>query len=360
MIKYVDLLLFLFLIISTSISIFIFRTTTVSRKPFHKIYSKILNPEITHYKKISLIEGLHDYLNDYSEEHILFDNLKFYKNNSILWYDIFFTVSFTLIFFLSLGSKFPDAAKVFLIFFTNTIIILLMTNIVNLFKCRELGIYRAKRKSIVYTAANLTKKNVLIIVNSLILFSIFLALFTLFRITFRDGESTIQLFNLMISEISAFDLESINGNRLSLSELFFTLAISGTVIFSIINSHLKQKGKINEELHKQIIIYEKWFEENEKFLSIKLEDLFNKNALMDFNRAVDAISIKLRVKDVKRLKAPIQRFYSLIVLIIISYFTAIFTIIAPSRFMNYLFLFFTICCGSFIFNAYKIFKDYSN
>jgi hypothetical protein len=97
--------------------------------------------------------------------------------------------------------------------------------------CQELGIYKTKRTSLAYTAVSLAKKNFLIIVNSLILFSIFLALFTLFIVTLTDKESTIQLFNLMISGIRAFDVESINGNRFSLSTIFFTLAIGGTVSF---------------------------------------------------------------------------------------------------------------------------------
>lgn len=360
MFKFIDLFFFLMLIASTSISIAIFRSTSVSRKPFHKIYSIISNPEIKHDEKISLIEGLHEYLNDYPDEHILFDNFEFVKKESVFWYDFFFVVSFAIIVFLTLGSNLPDAVKVFLIFFTNTIMTLLISKTIDSLLCRKLGAYRVKRKNFVYTAASLAKKNSLIIVTSLILFSVFFALFILFRVTMRDGESAIQLFNIMNSEIRTYDIESINGNRFSLSELFFTLAISGTVIFSIINSHLKHKRKINYVLSKQICIYDNWYKENEIFLVIKLKDIFNKNALIDFYRAVDALSIKFGVKDFKTLKAPIQRFYSLIVLIIISYLTAIFTVIAPSRFMNYLFLFFMICCGLFIFNAYNIFKDYSD
>jgi hypothetical protein len=360
MVKFVDLLFFVMLIMSTSISIFIYRTTTVSRKPFHKVYSEISSSEVKQNEKINLIEGLHNYLNDYSEEQILFDNLDFYmKRESVFWYDIFFSVSFTLIFFLVLGSNLPDAAKILLIFSTNTIIILLTTS-THSFLCRKLEICYPGRKSMGYVAANLARKNALIIFNSLILFSILLISFTLFVVTMTNERSTIQLFDSMISGISAFDVESINGNRFSLSTLFFTLAIGGTVVFSITNSHLKQKGKINEELHKQIVIYEKWFEENEKSLSVKLEDIFNKNVLTDFYSAVDTLSIKLNVRDFRRLKAPIQRFYSIVALITISYFTAILTVIAPSSFMNLLFLLFTICCGSFIFYAYKIFKDYSS
>lgn len=359
MVKYVDLIFFLMLVMSTSISIFIYRTTTVSRKPFHKVYSEISNPEVKKNEKINLIEGLHNYLNDYSEGQILFDNLDFYMRESIFWYDIFFSISFALIFFLLLGSNIPDIIKIFLIFFTNTMIILLFTSI-HSFLCGESRICYAGRKSLGYVAANLARKNALIIINSLILFSIFLVLFTLFVVTMTDKQSTIQLFNLIISEISTFDVESINGNRFSLSMIFFTLAIGGTVIFSITNSHIKQKGKITEELHKQINIYEKWFEENEEFLSVKLEDLLNKTVISNFYNAVDALSVKLNVRDFRRLKAPIQRFYSIVALITISYFTAILTVIAPPSFMNLLFLLFTICCGSFIFYAYKIFKDYSS
>jgi hypothetical protein len=359
MVKYVDLIFFLMLIMSTSISIFIYRTTTVSRKPFNKVYSEISNPGVKKNEQINLIEGLHNYLNDYSEEQILFDNLDFYMRESVFWYDIFFSASFTLIFFLVLGSNLPDIIKILLIFFTNTTIILLFTSI-HSFLCGESRICSTGRKSLGYIAANLAKKNALIIINSLILFSIFLVLFTLFVVTMTDKQSTIQLFNLIISGISTFDVESINGNRFSLSMIFFTLAIGGTVIFSITNSHIKQKGKITDELHKQINIYEKWFEENEKFLSVKLEDLLNKTVISNFYNAVDALSVKLNVRDFRRLKAPIQRFYSIVALITISYFTAILTVIAPPSFMNLLFLLFTICCGSFIFYAYKIFKDYSS
>jgi hypothetical protein len=360
MINPIDLFFFLIAIISTSISLYIFRKTTVSRKPFHKIYSDLSNPKTERHNKINLIENLYDYFYDYSEEHILFDNLEIYKKESVFWYDLFFAVSFSLIFFLVLSSHLPIAAKIILIFITNTTIRLLTANIIDSLLCRKLQICHPKRKKIVQTAANLTKNNTLIIVNSLIIFSIMLTLFTLFWETLRHEESAIQLFNLMISDIRTYDIESINGNRFSLSTLFFTLAISGTVIFSITSSHLKRKGKINEELQKQIIIYEKWFEENEKVLSIKLKDIFNKNALMDFYNAVDALVVKLKVKDFRKLKAPIQRFHSIIALITFSYFTAIFTIIAPSVFINFLFLLFAICCGSFIFYAYKIFSDYSN
>jgi hypothetical protein len=347
------------LIMSTSISIYIYRKTTVSRKPFHKVYSEISNPEVKQNEKINLIVSLHNYFNDYSEEQILFDNLDFYMKESIFWYDIFFSVSFTLIFFLVLGSNLPDAVKILLIFSTNTIIVLLTTS-VHSFLCGKSRICYTGRKSLGYVAANLARKNALIIINSLILFSILLVLFTLFVVTMIDKQSTIQLFNLIISGISTFDVESINGNRFSLSMIFFTLAIGGTVVFSITNSHIKQKGKIKEELHKQIIIYEKWFEENEESLSVKLEDIFNITVLTDFYNAVTALSLNLNIRDFRRLKAPIQRFYSIVALITISYFTAILTVIAPPIFMNFLFLLFTVCCGSFIFYAYKVFKDYSS
>lgn len=348
------------LVISTSISLFIFRKTSISRNSFHKIYSAISNPEIKHDEKIKFIEVLHDYLNDYSEEQILLDNVIIFKRESVFWYDIFFVISFSVIVFLTLSSNIPDVAKVFLIFTTNTIFRLLASNTIDSFLCGKSGICHVKRKSVAHTATNLARKNSLIIINSLILFSILFSSFILFLVTLRDGESTIQLFNVMISEISTYDIESINGNRFSLTELFFTLALSGTVVFSIINSHLKHKVKINEELNKQISIYENWYILNEKSLSIKLDDIFNKNAIMEFYRAVDVLYKKFDVRDFKTLKAPIRRFYSIIVLIVISYFSAIFTVIAPSRFMNYLFLFFVICCGLFIYNAYNIFKDYSD
>jgi hypothetical protein len=347
------------LIMSTSISIFIYRITTVSRKPFYKIYSELSSPEVKKNEKINLIESLQNYLNDYSEEQILFDNLDFYMRESVFWYDIFFSVSFTLIFFLVLGSNLPDAAKILLIFSTNTTIILLITSI-HSFLCGKSKICYTERKSIGYMAANLARKNAFVIINSLILFSILLVLFNLFVVTMTDKQSTIQLFNLIISEIKTFDVESINGNRFSLSMIFFTLAISGTIIFSIINSHIKRKGKITEELNKQINIYEKWFEENENLLSVKLGDLLNKTVILNFYNTIDALSVQLNIRDFRRLKAPIHRFYYIVALITISYLAAILTVIAPPSFMNLLFLLFTICCGSFIFYAYKIFKDYSS
>lgn len=360
MFKSIDLLFFIMAIISTSISIYLFRKTTISRKPFSKIYSEISNPKTEYRKKINLMESLYDYFNDYSEEHILFDNLVIFKKASIYWYDFFFAISFSLIFFIVLVSSLPAFVKVILIFISNTTIRLLTAKIIDSLLCKKLNICHTKREKLIHTAVNLTKNNSLIIINSLIIFSIMLTLFTLFWVTLKNEESAIHLFNLMISDIQSYDVQSINGDRFSLSTLYFTLAISGTVVFSITSNHLKQKGKINEELQKQIIIYEKWFEENEKILSIKLQDVFKKNALNDFYNAVDALAVKLKVKDFRRLKAPIQRFHSIIVLITFSYFSAIFTVIAPTFFMNFLFLVFTICCGSFIFHAYKIFNDYSN
>lgn len=357
---FVDLFFFLTLIISTSISIFIFRSISVSGKPFHKIYSAISSPEVKQDEKIKLIEGLHDYLDDYSEEQILFHNLEFLKKEGIFWYDIFFALSFTIIVFLTINSKLPDIIKVFLIFLGNTLIRLLTENAIYSFLCRKIGMCHVKTIHLVHKAISLAKKNTLIILNSLILFYIFSSLFILFIEMLREGESTIQFFNLTISEIRAYNIGSINENRFSLSALFFTLAISGTVVFSIINTHIKHKRKINEELNKQIYTYGNWYKEYEKVLSIKLEDIFNKTALISYYKAVDVLPIKLGVRDFKILKAPTRRFYSQIVLIFISFFTAIFTVFAPSSFINYIFLFFIICCGSFILNAYKIFKDYTD
>lgn len=357
---FVDLLFFLMLITSTSISIYIFRSISVSGKSFHKIYSAIISPEIRQDEKIKLIEGLHDYLDDYTEEQILFHNLEFFKKGGVFWYDISFALSFTIIVFLTLSSKLPDIAKVALIFLANTLIRLLTERTVYSFLCRKIGMCHVKTIHLVHKAISLVKINTLIILNSLILFYIFSSLFILFIGMLRAGESTVQFFNLTISEIHAYDIGSISGNRFSLSALFFTLAISGTVIFSIINTHLKHKRKINEELNKQITTYENWYKEYEKILSIKLEDIFNKTAMISFYKAVDVLSIKLGVTDFKMLKAPIRRFYSQIVLIFISFFSAIFTVIAPSGFMNYIFLFFILCCGSFILNAYNIFKDYTD
>lgn len=360
MIKYIDLLFFLISVVSTSISIYIFRKTTISRKPFHKIYSELSNPATNHNTKINLIESLYDYFYDYSEEHILFDNLEIYKKESVFWYDLFFAVSFSLILFLVLSSHLPIAVKIIFIFITNTTIRLLTAKVIDFFLCRKLQICHTRRKKLIQAAANLTKNNTLIIINSLIIFSIMLASFTLFWETLKHEESAIHLFNLMISDIRTYDVESVNGNRFSLSALFFTLAISGTVVFSITSNHLKQKGKINQELQKQITIYEKWFEENEKVLSLKMKDIFNRNSLIGFYNAVDVLIVKLKIKDFRKLKAPIQRFHSIIALITFSYFAAIFTIIAPSFFMNFLFLLFAILCGSFIYYAYKIFSYYGS
>jgi len=148
MFKFVDLLFFLMLIIYTSISIFIFRSNTVSRKPFSKIYSLVSNHEIQHDEKIKLIEGLHDYLINYSEEQILFDNLKIFNKESVFWYDVFFVISFPIIFFLTLSSKLPEAVKVLLIFISNTIIRLFVSNTIDFFLCKRLGMCHVHRQEL--------------------------------------------------------------------------------------------------------------------------------------------------------------------------------------------------------------------
>lgn len=357
MINVGDLLIYLLFIISTSISIFIFQKIK-ARKSFCKTYSKISSAEVKQNETIYIVENLQDYLNNYSEEQILFDNLNFCKKEFVFWYDIFFVVSFTLIFFSIVYSNLPDEIKWLLMFITNAIIMSLIM-ILYSFICKRLRVCPIRRKSLASTLWNITIKNIIIITMSITIFIISVTTLSLFLSTLIDENSTVQLFATAISEISAYHLESINGNRFSLSALFFTLAIGGTVVFSITNFHLRQKEKINEELSKQINIYEKWFEENKQFLSIKLKNIFNKDTLIVFYNAIDVLSVKLGVKDFRKLKDPVQRYYSIIMVITVSYFMAILTVIVPSNFMNFLFFIFVVCCGLFIFYTYKIFNDYS-
>lgn len=356
MVNLADLLIYLLFIISTLISVFIFQKI-IARKSFYKTYSRI-STSVKQNEIIYMIKNLQDYLNNYSEEQILFDNLNFCKKEIVFWYNIFFVSSFTLIFFLVFYSNLPDEVKWLLILITNTIIISLIM-ILYSFICKRLRICHIRRKSLARILWNIAIKNSIIIIVSITIFLIFIAVFSLFLSTLIDENSTIQLFSTTISEISTYRIESINGNRFSLSALFFTLAIGGTVVFSITSSHLKQKEKINEELSKQINMYEKWFEENKQFLSVKLKNIFDKDTLIAFYNAVDVLSIKLNVKDFRKLKDPVQRYYSIITVIIVSYFMAILTVIAPSNFMNFLFFIFVVCCGLFIFYTYKIFNDYS-
>lgn len=51
---------------------------------------------------------------------------------------------------------------------------------------------------------------------------------------------------------------------------------------------------------------------------------------MDFRNAVGALVVELKIKDLRKLKAPVQRFHSIKALITFSYSAATFTIVAPN------------------------------
>ncbi|WP_440954758.1 hypothetical protein ACSAZK_14360 [Methanosarcina sp. Mfa9] len=353
-----DLSIFLLLVISTAVSVFIFNSIQ-PKKSFYQIYNELLKSETTKIKEIKILDNLHDYLEDYSNEQIIISNLQLGGKKAYYWYKILLVILISIVVFGTIQINISKNISTFLVYFMPSAIIL-----IGMIICFCYAKYQKKiniqLKILLETIINITIKNIFIITTSLVIFLMFLTVYVIILISLVDENTTKEIFNTTISHILTYRIESTNGIQFSLATLFFTLAISGTVIFSITSSYLRQKRTIESKLSTQLEDYKKWYAENESTLNLNVRDTFNKDKLNKYYDALTDLHSMLNVSTIKELKTPIQMYDSFIYLIVTSYFLGIITSIIPADFMNLVFIFFIMMCGLFILLAYNIFKNYRN
>jgi hypothetical protein len=400
MINFIDLFVILVLIFSTVVSSLVLESFQY-KKSFSQINEILSNCETTKSNKIKTLRNLHDYLEDKTDRQIMLDNFQFkhfqFKRKNINLYNILLIVIIPLNTYIVLKQGLPENVKAYLVFFTPSIITLMLLgvyfltlelkhlsieieckkfreiyyvleNLVFLVTeflshCREF--YPSKtlkrlRKSIEICASIFLKVFLLVLI-TLLIFWFLLYLCILIITTYINKDITIQLFNTLISFVSSHEIiELTNGMQFSLSTLFFTLAISGTVIFSINQIYLAQKQELENKLSMKLEDYIEWYDQNKLALDLSIIDSFDENKRNKFNDALTELRSKLSDSTIKNLKVPIKNYQNFIHLIIISYFMGIVTILFPINLMSFVFVCFCIASFTFIVLAYQIFCDYKS
>lgn len=366
------------------------------KKSFIQINQILSSSETIEGSKIKILRNLHDYLEDKTDKQIMLDNFQS-RCKYIKYFYNFLLIIIPLTMYTFLNQGLSEYIKLYVMFFIPSIIILMLLGIYFLifefihlsikikqmkfsdmyyiledfifyftdllFQCRKFHPSKILKKigKIIEVFISIFVKSFLLICATMTIFLLTVYIF-IFIMNFCINKSyTIEIFNTLISYLSPHKIiESTNGMQFSLSTLFFTLAISGTVIFSINQIYLAQKQELENKLSTKLEDYIEWYDQNKLVLDLSIIDSFDENKRNKFNDALTELRSKLGDSTIKNLKVPIKNYQNFIHLIMISYFMGVVTILFPIDFMSFVFVCFCIASFTFIVLAYQIFCDYKD
>lgn len=395
MTNFTNLFIAILFIISMFISCFILQSFQY-KKSFIQINQILSSSETIETSKTKILRNLHDYLEDKTDKQIMLDNFQFQCKYIKYFYNIsLIIIPLTMYLFLSQGLS--ENNKLYLIFFTPSVIILMLLGIYFLifefihlstkmkqmkFSCMHymLGDFifcftnllfqclkfhpskiLKKMEKVIEIFIYIFVKSFLLIFATLTIFLLLLCICIFIINLFINKNDTIEISNALVSCISSHKItESTDSIQFSLSALFFTLAISGTVIFSINQVYLAQKQELENKLSTKLEDYIEWYNQNKLALDLNIFDSFDESKRNRFNDVLAELRSKLSDPTVKNLRVSVKNYQNFIYLIIISYCTGIITILIPVDFMSHIFVCFCIASSMFIVLAYQIFCDYKN
>lgn len=394
MINFTDFCIIILLIISMIISYLILQSFQY-KKSFFQINQILSSSETIEGSKIKILRNLHDYLEDKTDKQIMLDNFQF-KCKYIRYFYYFLLIVIPLTTYTFLNQGLSESIKPYIIFFTPSVIILIFLSIYFLllefihismeikrrklfdrhyiledfifyfadllFQCREFHPSKILKKlgKVIEVYISIFVKSYLLIFATTTIFLLLLNFYLLVINGDISKDATIEIFNKLILYVSSYKITESDSIQFSISTLFFTLAISGTVIFSINQSFLNQKRELENKLSNKFQDYVNWYSKNKLVLDLSIIDSFSENKRYKFNDALIELRSKINDPATKRLKMPVKRYESFIYLIFASYFGGIFTILFPITFMNFIFACFCIASIIFIVLAYQIFCDYKS
>ena len=340
-------------IISGSIT-FTVLSNYIYKKSFYQIYSALSKPHQTIERKIRIINNLYDYIQEYSDEEILIFNFRFNRFKSNQLYSAIFIVILNISIYAMLEIYFSFYSRIFIL-----LLIFLVHFLLIIFVLRSFGILGFDVKSI---------KNISDIFNLVLFRVVFTFIISLISILFVlvifiqyvELKFTTSFFDVFTPYINSGGLESISSSQFSLAGFFFTFAIGGTIIFSIISNYLKQKNELEDTFLEDSDSYIKWFENNENNLIFKIQDITKIDSkIKGYFKALKDLRSKLNFDNVNELIVPIKRYETFRSLIAIMYFLGILTLLLTEPLANYLFLTFILFSFLFMLSIYQIFKEYS-
>lgn len=316
---------------------FILFTIFENKYSFLKIYSDLISKPK---QQIKILNRLIRNLN-YSNEELALYNMGSYKKIPYkLIYSLFIFTSTLLSIFLtfSILTKFNITGLTLVIF-----IFLVPTFIVSIPMIIIISKFRDKinfnnLKPILY---NLVK--IIFIIYSIVIIYLIGLYF-----------NSVDLYGLFLTSglNKEITFDSIDGNQLSLAGIFFTLAMGGTIVFSVLKKQNEQINKLEITFSELNKIYCAWIEENNGNIS------FDFKRVKEFNIALNDLRDRIELNKIFELKEPVRLFEIFIFLIMTYYFMGVLTILDTGLFINYYFLIGLSLLIPYFLILFMIFKYY--
>ena len=347
-----DISVIVFFIILGSIPI-VALSNYICKKSFYQIYDELSKTNQTDEKKIQIINYLYRYIQEYSDEEILVFNFRFNRFKSNHWYSAIFIIItiFVFLVMVELGVSYINSG----IFTVFIIPIIYLTPITLIWICFG----KFGDKSGISNLKDILIFSIMKVVSILVIFFIYASLILVALNTYEQ-KHLLSFFDVLKPFINYGGLESISSIQFSLAGFFFTFAIGGTVIFSIINNYLKQKNKLYDTLSDDCEPYKKWFESNENNLTFKIQDIIKIDSkIKGYREALKDLRSKLDFDSVNELVLPVIRYKTFFKLVAIMYLLGILTLLLTKLVINLLFSLFILFSFLFMMMMYNIFKDYS-
>jgi hypothetical protein len=153
----------------------------------------------------------------------------------------------------------------------------------------------------------------------------------------ENTESLANLFTNWMVYFKLFNLSKLNnlpGNQFTLASLYFTLAFTGTVAFSIANIYAKHKNDLEKKHLEWVGEYKEWFEEYEHCINFSILDYRKIDKVNEFNSVISNLYEKLNFGSVDELRNFTKYYEDVRKLIAESFLAGIGTLIISSDCSN--------------------------
>ena len=232
-----DLFVIVLFIISGSIPI-VALSNFICKKSFYQINHELSKTNQTDEKKIQIINNLYRYIQEYSDEEILIFNFRFNRFKSNHWYSALFIIITFIVFLAMVELGVPYVySGIFTVFIIPIIYLIPITLIWICFG-------KSGDKPDISNLKDILISSIIKVASIFIIFFTYISLI-LVALNIYEQKHLLSFFDVLKPYINYGGLESISSIQFSLAGFFFTFAIGGTVIFSIINNYLKQKNKFS-------------------------------------------------------------------------------------------------------------------
>ena len=329
--------------VSLFIAAIIFRKLS-RKKSFEQIRNE-LQLKSTSKEKLSIISYIHFYLQKNTLEELLLFNLKFNGNRYFSYYYYDYVAYFAIIFlftslFIFVTDGYVTKGYVFYllcIFLLAPILLPLVPMFILGWINRKAGIEKISwNKYIIRFFTNIIENSVQILFPIVISIILLIILFTSDKEWIVNFFSTGFLKNLLtfFPNLLQFDINSrAKSNQLSLAGFYFSLAVGGTVILSIVDRYYKEERLLKTDLLEQIEMFNETYSES---LSLNLSCIVNKDFIKNFANILSQIQTKLKSKEIETRIKKIQLYQYCVYLAIVTYLLGIITIFVNENFATIL------------------------